>query len=382
MNQANISQHVAIIRVALDGIQYYLHKLVLSPYFQSFVLSEQTGAGRLGLPKNKMDLIAVALPPLPEQHRIVAKVDELMVLCDQLEASRREQETRREQLTASAHHHLNNGDDADGLRTHAQFFIGHLPRLTKRPDQIKQLRQTILNLAIRGKLVPQDSSDTPAIQFLGNRRLLNDLEIEPWSLPSGWAWSSMAKIGETLGGGTPSKGEPKFWNGSIPWVSPKDMKVDLIKDAKDHISELAIEGSATRLIPTHSLLMVVRGMILAHSFPTAITDVPVTINQDMKAIVPFHQDLIQYLLLLTKGLKPEILNLVQHSTHGTCKLLTDELFSLPIPIAPLAEQHRIIAKVDELIALCDKLEASLCTAKTETSRLLESVLHHALEASA
>jgi type I restriction enzyme S subunit len=156
------------------------------------------------------------------------------------------------------------------------------------------------------------------------------------------------------------------------------MKVDVITDTQDHISTSAVEQSAARLIPTGSLLMVVRGMILAHSFPIASTAVPVTINQDMKAIVPFRPDLIRFLVLPAKGLKPEVLRLVLRSTHGTCKLLTDDLFSLPIPIPPLAEQCRIVEKADELMAVCDRLEAQLRAASTESRRLLESVLHAAL----
>jgi type I restriction enzyme, S subunit len=85
--EANVSQHVAIIRSALPSMADFLHRLVLSPYFQAFIFGEQTGAGRGGLPKNRMDRIAIALPPLAEQHRIVAKVDALMALCDQLETA-------------------------------------------------------------------------------------------------------------------------------------------------------------------------------------------------------------------------------------------------------------------------------------------------------
>ena len=96
--QANISQHVAIIRVAVQGLQNFLHGLILSPYFQAIIFDEQTGAGCGGLPKNRMDRIPVALPPLPEQHRIVTKVDELMALCDQLEASLTATETTRRRL--------------------------------------------------------------------------------------------------------------------------------------------------------------------------------------------------------------------------------------------------------------------------------------------
>jgi type I restriction enzyme, S subunit len=85
--EANVSQHVAIIRTAAHGTENFLHRLILSSYFQAFVVGEQTGAGRGGLPKNRMDQIAIALPPFAEQRRIVAKVDELMAVCDRLEAS-------------------------------------------------------------------------------------------------------------------------------------------------------------------------------------------------------------------------------------------------------------------------------------------------------
>ena len=106
------------------------------------------------------------LPPLAEQHRIVAKVDELMALCDRLEAAQAERESRRDKLAAASLHRLNNGADADEFRDHARFHLRHLPRLTTRPEHIQQLRQTILNLAVRGKLVPQDPNDEPASELL------------------------------------------------------------------------------------------------------------------------------------------------------------------------------------------------------------------------
>jgi len=378
LGQANVSQHVAIVRVAVDGIQNYLHQLILSPYFQSFILSEQTGAGRGGLPKNRMDRIPVALPPLTEQHRIVGKVEELMALCDRLEAAQNERKNRRHQLATTSLHYLSNGGIHGNLDGHARFCLSHFQHLTTGSEQIPTVRQAILKLAVRGRLISQDRNDEPAARFLGDRQLVRDSAIDPLVLPSGWAWSSLGLIGETLGGGTPSKANSEYWKGSIPWVSPKDMKVDEINDAQDHISTSAIEQSSARLIPAGSLLMVVRGMILAHSFPTASTAIPVTINQDMKAIVPFRPDLIRFLVLLTKGLKSEVLRLVLRSTHGTCKLLTDDLFSLPIPIPPLAEQCRIVAKVEELMTLCDRLERQLTVFQAENSRLLDAVLHHAL----
>jgi type I restriction enzyme S subunit len=109
------------------------------------------------------------LPPLAEQHRIVAKVNELMALCDRLEGARAERESRRDRLAATSLHRLNQPADTDApesLREYALFYLNHLPRLTTRPDQIKQLRLTILNLAIRGRLVPQDPNDESASELL------------------------------------------------------------------------------------------------------------------------------------------------------------------------------------------------------------------------
>jgi type I restriction enzyme S subunit len=377
--EATANQDLKVLTPFIGGLERYLQ--IMFRGMTDFILSTlvKTGTTVQSLKYEEFEIQPIPLPPLAEQHRIVAKVNELMALCDRLEAAQAERESRRDRLAATSLHRLNNGADADEFHEHARFHLLHLPRLATRPEHIQQLRQTILNLAVRGKLVPQDPNDEPASELLGDHQIFPDSEMEPWKLPTGWAWSSFNLIGKALGGGTPSKANPEFWSGSIPWVSPKDMKVDLIKDTEDHISELAVEQSSTRLIPTGSLLMVVRGMILAHSFPTAISTVPLTINQDMKVIVPFRAELIRMLLLVTKGLKPEVLRLVLRSTHGTCKLLTDDLFSLPLPIPPLAEQHRVVAKVDELMALCDHLEAQLTTTQTESRHLLDAVLHEALK---
>ena len=113
----------------------------------------------------QMFAIAFPLPPLAEQHRIVAKVDELMALCDRLEAARAEREATRDRLAAASLARLN-APDPETFQADARFALDALPALTTRPDQIKQLRQTILNLAVRGKLVPQDPNDEPASELL------------------------------------------------------------------------------------------------------------------------------------------------------------------------------------------------------------------------
>src|SRR5690606_25386531 len=101
-----------------------------------------------------------------------------------------------------------------------------------------------------------------------------------------WETQSLGNAARFVGGGTPSKKNPKFWEGEIPWVSPKDMGDWRISDSEDHITEAAIESSATQLIPKRSILIVVRSGILARKLPVGLNDRVVALNQDMKALVP------------------------------------------------------------------------------------------------
>ncbi|MBY5741922.1 restriction endonuclease subunit S [Rhizobium leguminosarum] len=316
----------------------------------------------------------IPLPPLAEQHRIVDKVDELMVLCDQLEAAREAREATRDQLAAASLARLNT-PDPESFADDARFALDTLPALTARPDQIKQLRQTILNLAVRGKLVPQDPKDEPAEEF---DKALPSILTQPFSIPSSWKWSRLSCVGKLRGGGTPSKSKSEFWDGKIPWVSPKDMKVDYISDAQMAITEKAVQESSVNLIDQGSLLFVVRGMILAHSFPVAVTQEVVTVNQDMKALIPKEKEMAEYFLRALKGLKPQMLARVQRSSHGTCRLEGSDYADFLIPIPPLSEQHRIVAKVDELLAICDQLEARLATAGVTRGNLLDALFAEAL----
>ncbi len=317
------------------------------------------------------------LPPLAEQHRIVAKVDQLMALCDRLEKARAAREDARSRLTRASLTRLTAPETVSttsrAFRSQVRFAVDSLPALTARADQFKHLRETILSLAVRGKLVEQDPADEPV--FRSDGRTQPEL---PFRVPRNWRWSRLCALGDLKGGGTPSKARADFWGGCIPWVSPKDMKRDYIAGAQTRITEAAVGGSAANVIEPDSVLFVVRGMILAHSFPVAVSRVPLTINQDMKAITLKSPETAEYLLRALKALKPEMLARVQRSTHGTCRIAGADYRDFMVPLPPLAEQQRIVAKVDQLMALCDRLEAGLGVAETSRGRLLEALLHESL----
>lgn len=168
----------------------------------------------------------------------------------------------------------------------------------------------------------------------------------PWlgTLQADWPLVPLRYLVSFLSGGTPDKGNPQFWTGgTIPWVSPKDMKIDRIDDAEDHITESALDGSATQLVPVGSVLVVVRGMILAHTLPVAVTTGPVAINQDIKALVCGPRLMPEFLHAVLVGQAEWMLSLADSSAHGTKKLETEILQRFEVPCPPLAVQRRIVA---------------------------------------
>jgi type I restriction enzyme S subunit len=244
-------------------------------------------------------------------------------------------------------------------------------RVADAPDAVGKLRSFVLDLAVRGKLVEQDPR--PVLQGTQGAFAPGSSD-EAFEIPDGWRWATLSELGTLRGGGTPSKARPDFWGGTIPWVSPKDMKRDYLASAQMSVTESALAGSAANLIPAGSVLFVVRGMILAHSFPVGIGTVPLTINQDMKALVLAAPEQGEYLLRALKGMKAFMLKRVQRSSHGTCRLEGSDYKDFSVPIPPLAEQHRIVAKVDELMALCDQLEAARVVREAARDRLAAASL--------
>ncbi len=182
----------------------------------------------------------------------------------------------------------------------------------------------------------------------------------PWlgEIPAHWETIALRFLVDFTSGATPNTGISEFWDGEIPWVSPKDMKRIEIHDAQDHVSELALSIGALRLIDPDSVLVVVRGMILAHSFPTAVTTAPVTINQDMKAL-RCRAPLVPYFLRdYFRGMEEYILSLADTSAHGTRKLDTKVLGRLEIAVPPIQEQRTISAYINETTAKMDQIEAA------------------------
>ncbi len=178
------------------------------------------------------------------------------------------------------------------------------------------------------------------------------------AIPTHWDAAKTWRISDATSGATPAKEERGFWDGDIPWVSPKDMKRRFIQSSEDTITERALAETGIKLIAPPVVLIVVRGMILAHTFPVAITTVPVTINQDMKAL-HFRRDVDPvFIAWLFEGLGKGILGaVVEEAAHGTQVIRMDKWRSVIVPVPPVDEQRAIVAFIDRETARIDALVA-------------------------
>ncbi len=176
------------------------------------------------------------------------------------------------------------------------------------------------------------------------------------AIPTHWVLSKAGVLTTAISGSTPSRDNPLFWHGGIPWVTPKDMKRAVVDSSEETVSDAGVRASGLRLVPSPAVLIVVRGMILAHTFPVAVTAAPVTINQDMKGLRTTEEIAPAFLAQVLRGAGTALLGqLVEDAAHGTKAIRMERWRSFPIPVPPLAEQHAIAAFVDQETATLDTL---------------------------
>lgn len=330
-----VNNHAHVLR-AVNGLAinkfvfYFLNQFD----YQGFV----NGGTRLKLTQANMRKMPLPLPPLAEQQVIADQLDTLLA---QVEATK--------------------------------------TRLERIPDVLKRFRQSVLAAAVSGKLTEgwRESLILEPVQ-------LETIDVEdregifstlsPNQIPSNWRLHRLKEVGNFLGGGTPAKSEKDYWNGNIPWVTPKDMKIPEIKKAQLNISTKGLNNSSTKLIKSESILFVVRGMILAHSFPTAISKAELTINQDMKAIECFSMVNPSYLKYALDSQKGAIVGMAGSSTHGTKRLEAKHINNIPVPLPPLPEQQEIVRRVEQLFAYADTIERQVEAAQQRVNQLTQSIL--------
>ena len=175
------------------------------------------------------------------------------------------------------------------------------------------------------------------------------------AFPTEWQRKRIKYICRFAGGGTPDKGNPEYWNGEIPWVSPKDMKSSTIDDTEDHITAEGLESSATKLIAPGAVLLVMRSGILRHSIPVAINRVAVALNQDMRALTALSSIDPRFLVRLLEGHQQQLLNAWSKVGSTVESLESDLVGETEIAFPPLPQQRAIASYLDHETGLLDAL---------------------------
>ncbi|GDN76409.1 restriction endonuclease subunit S [Escherichia coli] len=255
---------------------------------------------------------------------------------------------------------------------------------------IKKLRELILELAVRGKLVPQDPNDEPASELLKRiaaekaelvkqgkikkQKPLPEIseEEKPFELPEGWEWVTLATVGEIVGGGTPKSDNPQFWaKNGIKWITPADLyglKGKYITSGARDISPAGLSNSSARLMPKGSVLFSSRAPIGY----VAIADAELSTNQGFKSCVPYIKESAEYIyyFLLASAKKIDA-----EASGTTFKEVSGAIVSkILLPLPPLSEQLKIVSRANELMSLCDQLEQQSLTSLDTHQQLVETLL--------
>ena len=391
----NTNQAVVLFRTMEGLLPEYLSICLRSVAVLQWILKlAQQTVGQVNISVSKSRRLPIPLPPLAEQHRIVAKVDELMGLCDRLEEARTEREAVRDRLAAASFARLQ-APDADNFRASARFAVKALPALTTRPDQVKALRQTILNLAVRGKLVHQDPNDGPAedlLRAISKRR--QELVLEGkvraakaanpklsgrlFALPSGWVWTYANDVWD-FENGDRSKNYPskdQLVESGIPFVNAGHLvngSVSLV--GMNYITQEKFNQLGGGKLRLGDQLYCLRGSLGKHA--QYLHNGSAAIASSLVILRPIEPELVPYLVIYLDS--DVAMSMLKKFDNGTAQpnLSSANLRLYEIPLPPLAEQRRIVAKVHGLMEFCDRLEAHLNCAEDNRGRLLNSLLAEA-----
>jgi type I restriction enzyme, S subunit len=350
---AVLNQHIFRCDFKTTNFDPAFLRLAINGRLDEMIAKAHGGVGLQHITKGKLEAMLIALPPLPEQHRVVAKVNELMALCNQLETAQTDREMGREKLTLSTLAKLNE-PDPETFTHDVRFALEHLEPITKHIDQIKQLRQAILNLAVRGGL----SADAPWSQM---PRTLGSVA----TLQNGYAFKSewFAKSGVRL------LRNANVSHGDLNWADEVRLPEVMTSEyERFNLDEGDVVLSLDRPF-------IVSGTKVAR---VKAADLPALLLQRVGRFVTGSDISKDYLYLWV--ISPHFSAQVDPGrSNGVPHISSKQVEGAQIYLPPLAEQQSIVAKVDELMALCDQLEDSLIAGEQTRSKLLEAVLHQALE---
>ena len=283
--------------------------------------------------------------------------------------------------------------DDESFQSHTRFAVNALPALTARADQVKRLRQTILNLAVRGKLVEQDTADEPASELLkriaGKKsRLKVRHQVKPLStgeipfpLPVGWLWSRIGELCTKTGSGsTPRGGKTVYKRVGVPFLRSQNVYDDGLRLDDVAYIEPNIHGRmAGTAVRSRDILLNITGGSMGRCCRVPDEFGEANVSQHVSIIRPAVSEMADFLQKLVLSPYFQAFIFDEQTGAGRGGLPKYKMDRIAVAVPPLAEQRRIVAKADELMTPCDRLEASLDTVDTSRDRLLVSLILEALE---
>ena len=314
--------------------QDWLIRILQSPFIQLQITDVTTKVGQPKLAILRIQNLLIPLPPLAEQKRIVAKIEELLPKIEEYGKVQENLDKLNEEL----------------------------------PERLKK---SILQEAIEGRLVPQDPNDEPASVLLDKiraekKRLVKEGKLKkkdleetpisedeiPFKIPESWEWVRIGNVYKTSSGGTPEKGHPEYYDGNIPWVKVGDLTNIYIDHTEDKITEMGLNNSSAKIFPEETILI---AMYCNDAIgKSSILTKPMTTNQAICGLYPnplLQKEYIYYAIQANRS------NLQEQSAGGAQKNINQKIVNeLIIPLPPLAEQKRIVEKIEQLFEEIDKLK--------------------------
>ena len=350
-------------------------------FFEKLNMTGEINAHRKGIGISNMSsralaMIAVPLPPLEEQFRIIAKVDELMALCDRLEQQQQDRRKLQNALRQSTLQALASAESPHALQERWQRLEAHFGSLFSDSSDTNSLKSLLLKLAMRGLLVKQEAGDLHSETFLQQianekARLIaaktlkasaaipapSDAEL-PYVLPAGWTWARVVDLVDVGTGATPAKSEPTYYGGETPWYTSSATNEKFARKPETFITEKALAETNCKVFPAGSLIVAMYGQGKTRGQVSELAVAGAT-NQAIAALVFFESSkpTKRFLKYFFEKIYDEIR--LQAEGGPQPNLSVGKIKEILVPVPPLEEQERIVARLDELFEQCGEWSSQL-----------------------
>lgn len=389
-----------VVRSRTSDLFHFFGFFFQTPLYRSRAAGHGKGIGINNLQKSALETLEIPIPPLAEQHRIVAKVDKLMALCDRLEAQQTDADSAHAQLVQALLNSLTQASHADDFAQSWQRLAEHFHTLFTTESSIDALKQTLLQLAVMGKLVPQDPSDEPASEYvhriqIEKQRVLAQSKARkqkvldtasrqepPFEAPTGWSWQVVDDLLHVTGGVTLGRKLRDRKLVSLPYLRVANVQRGHLELAQ--IKEIEVpEDEVEKYLLQDGDLLITEGGDWDKVGRTAVwrSELPDCLHQNhvfrARSVIPDWEPRWAEMYLNSASAREYFAGSSKQTTNLASINMT-QLRACAFPVPPLPEQHRIVAKVDQLMTLCEQLKARISQAQQLHADLADALIAESL----